>query len=112
MAGPLVVELFANGLCLFDRLRARLPHFFILCRALCPAYAYGGNDLLAVLDRNTALQWREVRRQRRHGEAALVDDILEIAGGFLEQRGGLRLADGNVRAGGERAVKPDEVEQM
>ena len=65
-----------------------------------------------MLDGHAALQRREVRRQRGHGEAALIDDVLKVAGRLLEQRGRLRLADGDVRAGGEGAVESDEIEQM
>src|SRR5947207_10969757 len=81
-----VVVLLAGRFRLFDGRSASYGHFFILCCAFLPADADGANDVLAVSDGHTALQRREVRRQRCHGEPTLVDDILEIARRLLEKR--------------------------
>src|SRR6266446_5361797 len=102
----------ARSLRVLDGCRAGFGHFLVLLRALRTTDADGANDLVAELDGHAALQRGEIRRQRRHRETALVDDVLEILGRLLEQHRRLRLSDRDVRAGGERAIEPDEVEQV
>jgi hypothetical protein len=97
-----------------ERLRrrgARERELLVLLRARRSAHPDAADDVVADHDRDPALERREVG-QRDHCRPAGLDDVLERAGRALEQGRGPRLADGDVGAGGERAVEPLESHQV
>src|SRR5258708_23551973 len=94
-----------------EHCRARLGDFFVLLRALRSTATNRADDLAVVDNRHSALQRREIG-ERGHRETALVDRVLEVLRGFLENRGRASFSDGNIRASGKAFFGPDEVEQV
>ena len=95
----------------FDRLRAQAGELVVLLRARGAGHADRADHLAVVRDGHAALQRSEVV-ERRHREAALVHDVLEVAGRLAEHGGGARLARRDARRGAERPVHSRERDQV
>ena len=94
--------------------RAGNRQLLILIGAGCAAHADSADDLAIHDDGDAADERREVFEGRHHRAAfaAGVDQFFKEARGLLEHDGGLSLADGDVGAGGERAVEPFQSHQI